>query len=88
MRTATAETCWEICCNHLLHSHFTLFNLFSVYWGYYKKPISDLSQSEENQRLAKQKREQLTSIILVEQTSTGTLVGENETIETLFSGLT
>ena len=58
--------------------------LYSVYWGYYKKAISDLFQSEENQRFAKRKREDLISTKLVEQTSTSTLIGEKKTIETLF----
>ena len=58
--------------------------LYSVYWGYYTKAISDLFQSEENQRFAKRKREDLISTKLVEQTSTSTLIGEKKTIETLF----
>ena len=37
---------------------------------------------EENQHLAKRKREELTTTILAEETSTSTLIGENEVIRT------
>ena len=43
---------------------------------------------EENQNLAKRKREELIPTILVEQTLTSTLIGENKVTETPFSGFT
>ena len=43
---------------------------------------------EENQRLPKRKREELTPTILAEQTSTTPLIRENEVTETPFSGIT
>ena len=45
-------------------------------------------REEEKQRLTKTKRKELTPIILVEQTSTSKLIGENEVTETPFSGFT
>ena len=60
-------------------------NVFSKSQGTNRtEAISDLFQSEENQRFAKRKREDLISTKLVEQTSTSTLIGEKKTIETLF----
>ena len=45
-------------------------------------------REEENQRLAKRKHEEFTPTILVEQTSTSTLTGENEVTEMPFLGFT
>ena len=43
-------------------------------------------REEENQCLAKRKREELTPTILVEQTSTNALIGGNEVMGTPVSG--